>query len=87
MKIQIGEDSDGDPVYDEVENVSFSTEEEEWNEYKLEDDTTVKIKVVVGKILRSKEKTTDTGEPLYHVQSQTIVSANVPEKLIEDSPE
>jgi len=52
----------------EVEDVSFFTRKEDWNEYQLQDGTIIKVKYVVAEIC----KLPNSDE--YVVQSQTVVS-------------
>lgn len=83
MKIQIGQDEKGNPIYDEVENVNFKPVKEEWNEYELEDGTTLRMRLVVGKVLRSENRRTPAGEPIYNVRHQNVIMTDVPDELIE----
>ena len=62
-------------------NVDFSEEKEDWNVYKLEEGTTLKVKLVLKGILRLKKWNPD-GTPIYLIQSQNIVRAvNISEGL------
>lgn len=61
--------------------VDFSEEQENWNTYKLKDETTLKVKLVLKGVLRLKKWNPD-GTPIYLIQSQNIVRAvDIPEKL------
>ena len=60
--------------------LDFKTESEDWNKYKTEDGSIVKVKVVVTKIIRA-DKTTPAGEPLYIVNSTTLVDADVSDEV------
>ena len=53
--------------------LKFTTAYEEWNEYKCEDGSIVRMKTVVAKIYRTDRKNTQTGEPVYVVRSSNIV--------------
>ena len=53
--------------------LTFTTTYEEWNEYKCEDGSTVRMKTVIAKIYRTDQKDVLTGEPVYIVRSSNIV--------------
>ena len=53
--------------------LSFETVREEWNEYKCEDGSTIRLKTVVSKIHRSDLRNEVTGEPIFMVRSSNIV--------------
>lgn len=63
----------------EGEELDFEPLKESWNEYRCEDGSYVKIKIVVSKIIRL-EKTNPNGEPVYQVQSTNVVAATPPIK-------
>ena len=66
----------------EGEEVDFENEKEEWNVYKLADGTTLKVKLVLVNVVRSRDKYDPLGNPIYGITSQNIVKAlNAPEKL------
>lgn len=60
--------------------VDFETVREEYNSYKLSDGSTIRMKTVVTNIIRT-EEFTPTGEPVYIVNSQNVLVANVPDQL------
>lgn len=60
--------------------VDFETMREEYNSYKLSDGSTIRMKTVVTSIIRT-EEFTPAGEPVYIVNSQNVVVADVPEEL------
>ena len=60
--------------------VDFETVREEYNSYKLSDGATIRMKTVVTNIIRT-EEFTPAGEPVYIVNSQNVVVADVPEEL------
>jgi len=65
----------------EGEDVDFEEVNETWNEYKLSDGTTLKVKTVLVAVKRLKKYLPD-GTPIYLIQTQNIVRAvNVPEHL------
>lgn len=66
----------------EGEEVDFENEKEEWNVYKLADGTTLKIKLVLVNVVRSRDKYDSLGNPIYGITSQNIIKVlDVPEKL------
>jgi len=66
----------------EGEEVDFENEKEEWNTYKLADGSTLKVKLVLINVVRSRDNFDSLGNPLYGITSQNIVKVlNVPKKL------
>jgi len=77
-----GLDLQGKIDLSEGEEVDFENEKEEWNVYKLADGTTLKIKLVLVNVVRSRNNYDSLGNPIYGITSQNIVKVlNVPEKL------
>ena len=60
--------------------VDFETMREEYNSYKLADGSIIRMKTVVTNIIRTAEFT-PTGEPVYIVNSQNVLVADVPDEL------
>lgn len=61
--------------------VDFSDEQEFWNEYKLEDGTTLKVKLVLRGVKRLARYEPD-GTPVYVINSMNVVRAlNVPPEI------
>lgn len=60
--------------------VDFETVREEYNTYKLSDGSTIRMKTVVTNIIRT-EEFSPAGEPVYIVNSQNVLVADVPEEL------
>ena len=63
-----------------AKEMAFDTVKEDWNEYKLEDGVTVRIKAVVHTIFRivdaeGKPESTESGEPSILVRSANSVMA------------
>ncbi|MFC7230693.1 hypothetical protein ACFQMM_03490 [Saliphagus sp. GCM10025308] len=78
MKIEL---PDGEVA--EFEDVDFDTVSEEWNEYELEDGTSLKVKLVLQKVMRAEDKYTPAGEPIYQISSQNVVrTSDVPDELM-----
>ena len=65
----------------EAEDVDFTDEREYWNTYKLEDGTTLKVKLVLRGVKRLKKWGPD-GSPMYLISSANIMRAvDVPKHL------
>jgi hypothetical protein len=60
--------------------VDFETIREEYNSYKLSDGSLIRMKTVVTNIIRTDEFTPN-GEPIYIVNSQNVLVADVPDDL------
>ena len=60
--------------------VDFETVREEYNSYKLSDGSIIRMKTVVTNIIRT-EEFTPTGEPVYIINSQNVLVADVPDQL------
>lgn len=60
--------------------IAFNEKKERWNEYLLDDGTILKMKLIVTKVVKT-EEFNKQNEPIYSVQSQNIIRADVPEKL------
>lgn len=54
---------------------------EDWNVYKLEDGTTLKMKTVMTEVVRIDGEYDPSGEPIYTVKSSNILNADIPQKL------
>jgi len=66
----------------EGEEVDFENEEEHWNVYKLSDGSTLKVKLILVNVVRSRDQYDPLGNPIYGITSQNIVKVlNVPGKL------
>lgn len=71
-----------------AEDLEYETIKEDWNTYKLEDGTTLKIKMVVQNIYRAlmdDKKTlryTPNGEPMYTARWTAVLGPDVPEELM-----
>ncbi len=71
MKIKL---QDGREV--EAKEVEFQPISEGWNEYRLEDGSKLRIKLVVTRVFRLGEKDPLTGEDQYVVRFQNVVSVS-----------
>ena len=65
----------------EAEDLDFMEEKEQWNIYKLNDGTTLKVKLVLQGVKRL-QKCDPTGSPIYLIKSTNIVRAvDIPQEL------
>lgn len=65
----------------EAINLDFSEEKEYWNIYKLDDGTTLKVKLILRGVKRLKKHNPD-GTPIYLINAQNIVRAiDIPDEL------
>jgi len=65
----------------EAKDIDFTEEVEHWNVYKLEDGTTLKVKLVLRGIKRLQKWNPD-GSPIYLINSQNIVrTVDIPEEI------
>jgi hypothetical protein len=54
--------------------IDFLTRKEDFNEYQLTDGKTLRIKMVVTRIIRLEGETAPDGSPIYLIQSQNVVA-------------
>jgi len=66
----------GEPI-DAVE-VGFRALGEHWNEYLLDDNSVVKLKLVVTSVNRVEGHTDAKGQPVYVVESTNVMSVSAP---------
>ena len=59
--------------FPEGEPVDFEVVKEEWNEYKLTDGSTLKIKLVLTGVMRLSSQYDPVGNPVYVISSQNAV--------------
>lgn len=65
----------------EADDVDFTGEEEHWNIYKLNDGTTLKVKLVLQSVKRLKKWNID-GSPIYLINATNILRAHdIPKEL------
>lgn len=60
---------------------TFRTESEHFNEYLVDDNTVIKLKVVVTEILRAEGEYADDGNPAYLVRTQNVVAVDAPDEI------
>lgn len=65
----------------EALEVKFKAVREDWNEYDLEDGTTVRMKTVVSEVVRVPEQFDNEGNPVYVVKSTNLLVVKAPDNL------
>ena len=65
----------------EAQPMDINQTNEYWNQYLLDDQTVIRMKLVATKVLRVDNKYDLEGNPLYIVQSTNITSVNAPDNL------
>ena len=67
----------------EVDTLSlrFKTIKEEWNEYDLEDGTTLRMKALVSDIVRVEGHYDKENNPIYLVKSGNVIVVSSPDAL------
>lgn len=68
------------------ETIDFEVDKESWNVYSLDDGTKLKTRLVVAQVVRLEGEYNDQGDPIYLINSQNIVSADVPEHMKKKAP-
>jgi hypothetical protein len=70
----------------EGEIIDFEIVKEDWSIYKLADGSTIRVKTVATRFIKTNEFTPD-GEPTYQFQSMgPLMIADVPEELKKKTP-
>ena len=75
-KVPLPDGTEGDG-----EVVGFRSSGEHWNEYLLDDGTVLKLKTVVTDVLRVDGHYDRKGNPLYLVDSASILAVDAPDEL------
>ena len=65
----------------DAETVEVAQAQERWNEYLLDDGTTLKVKIVLANIYRVEGQYDAEGNPVYITHSTQVVSVNAPQEL------
>ena len=65
----------------EGEVLEFQSKGEAWNQYELEDGTTLRVKIVMLDVVRLIDEYDDNGEPVYVLSAQQIVATSAPSHL------
>lgn len=68
------------------EALKFESQREEWNVYRTEDGTELRMKTVVADVVRL-DLYKEDGDPIYVLRSTNLVSADIPEVLKKTSTE
>lgn len=65
----------------EAEIIDINQSNEKWNEYFLDDGTSLKVKLVIQKVHRIVGQYDHEGNPVYFFQSTNIPSIDCPDDL------
>ena len=65
----------------EGEDVSFSIVREDWNVYQLHDGTELRMRLVVGEVVRIPGEYDRDGNPVYVVKSSNMLISKSPDSL------
>lgn len=76
VKIRLPDGREVDATPTEINQAS-----EQWNNYLLEDGSTLKVKLVITKVSRIDNEYDAERNPVYLFQSTNVVSVNCPENL------
>ncbi len=69
-------------AFPEGDEVDFDVVKEDWNIYQLKDGTTLKVKLVLGGVLRVRGQYDQLGNPVYLINSTNVVRViEVPKEL------
>lgn len=66
-------------------DVDWTSEKEYWNEYKLDDGSTLKVKLVLQGVKRTDQYRPD-GIPIYMINSQNVVRVTKVSKKLRKKP-
>lgn len=69
-----------DQEVDAVE-VRYKSVREDWNEYDIDDGTTVRVKLLVSEIVRLTDRFDQEGNPVYVIKSGNVVFVKAPDHL------
>ncbi|MBA7679277.1 hypothetical protein ES703_87566 [subsurface metagenome] len=61
--------------------VKFKNINEEWNEYDLEDGSTIRMKTIVSEVVRVPDAYDQENNPVYVVKSTNMVVVNSPDHM------
>lgn len=61
--------------------IGFREGGEHWNEYLLEDGTVLRLKMIVGEVVRIDDMYDGDGNPMYLTKAQSVVMVNAPDEL------
>ena len=64
-----------------AERIPIRAAHENWNDYILDDGTTIKIKLVATDVLRVEGHYDGEGSPIYLMKTTNVISAIAPEEL------
>jgi hypothetical protein len=66
--------------------MKFTAEQENWNVYRLEDGSEIKVRVILVSVKRRAEQFQENGDPVYDLNMQQIMHMDCPEHLKLQAP-
>lgn len=69
----------------EVTDVGFEPVQESWNEYRLEDGTTLRLRLVLAAVYRVPGSRDAEGNPVYVARSTNVMDVEAPDNLREEN--
>lgn len=61
--------------------LKFEAANESWNEYRLEDGTLVRVRVIMVRAVRREGQFNEQGSPMYDLEMQQIVHVDAPPEI------
>ena len=58
-----------------ADELTFEPLRDQWQEFRLEDGTLLRVKFVLAKVVRLRDLKTPAGQPVYSTESQNVVTA------------
>lgn len=65
----------------EVTVVGFQEGGEHWNEYLLQDGSVIRVKLVLGEVMRVEDAYDGEGNPLYLTKFQNVMMVSSPDEI------
>jgi hypothetical protein len=72
---------------EKAEELQATEVKEGWSEYTVEDGSTIRVRSVIGRLVKLRDIYSDSGEPIYLIRSSTVMSGDVPPHLMKKKSE
>jgi hypothetical protein len=69
----------------DVDEIGFEPVQESWNEYRLADGATLRLRLVLAAVYRVPGARDADGNPIYAARSTNVMSVETPDDLREES--
>ena len=63
-----------------ADELTFEPLRDQWQEFRLEDGTLMRVKLVLAKVVRLRDLKAPSGQPLYSIESQNVVTVTTREE-------